>query len=113
MRSALNRLINSNSVTIYLFIHGILIQAIAFAIIYGFSLAFRERESVVETLISLWFCIPVLAVFSILIASIQIKIRKRKSESYRVPLIGLSLNILWLFGYLLALDVIFVVIKPF
>lgn len=102
-----NKIINSNSTTIFLFLYGLMIQIVAFPVIYFYGSAFKDMGSITEALILVWFCIPVVSVFSIIIAIAQIKRRKSNNEKYHVPFIGLILNMVWLLCYLLFLYKVF------
>lgn len=113
MRIIFNKLTNSNSITIFLFLYGLIVQIVALPAIFYYSLAYKDSVSVFEALVFIWFCIPVVSVFSIILAIIQIKKRKSNREKYKVPLIGLILNIVWLFCYLFVLYMVFIVVKPF
>jgi len=105
MRIKFNKLINSNSATIYLFLYGIITQIVAFPVIYFFIFIFGDKipEFEVEALITVWYCIPIVSVFSIIIAILQIKERKISNKKNKVPYIGLTLNIIWLLSYLFLL----------
>jgi uncharacterized membrane protein len=112
MRSKFNKIIRADSTTVFLFLYGLIAQIIAIPAIYWYNLAYKDLESVFETLIFIWFCIPVVSVFSIVIAVIQIIKRRRNNEKYRTPLIGLALNTAWIFSYLAFIYMVFVVGMP-
>lgn len=97
-----NKLIDTNTSTVFLFVYGLIVQAVAFSIINFFISHYPIRPSMVETFVFLWYCIPIVAVFSVIVAVIQIRIRKRNQEKYKAPLIGLVLNLLWLLGCFIA-----------
>jgi len=115
MRIKSNKLINSNSTTIFLFLYGLIAQIVAFPVIYIFITALKDVISVslIEALVFIWYCIPIVSVFSIIIAIIQIKERKINNEKCKIPLIGLILNIIWLLCYLFVIYMVFVVGMPF
>ena len=108
-----NKLIDSNAATIFIFGYGLIIQIVAFAIIYFFISNFPIKASVVEAFVGLWYCIPVVSVFSIIVALIQIKRRISGREKYRAPLIGLILNLAWLASYLFVIYLAFAGKAPF
>jgi hypothetical protein len=95
-----NRVIGSKSASIFIFGYGLIVQLVAFAIIYFFISNFPIRTSVVEAFVFIWYCIPVMSVFSVMLASVQIKRRISSHEKYKAPLIGLILNLAWLMSYL-------------
>lgn len=103
-----NRLIGSNAATVFLFGYGLIVQIVAFAIIYVFISHFPIKAAVVEALVFLWYCVPAISVFSIVLAFIQIKKRINSHEKFRVPLIGLILNLMWFLCYLLLIYMVFV-----
>jgi uncharacterized membrane protein len=112
MRSKFNKIIRADSTTVFLFLYGLIAQIIAIPAIYWYNLAYKDLESVFETLIFIWFCIPVVSVFSIIIAVIQIVKRRGNQEKYKTPLIGLTLNAVWLIGDLLFIYIVFVAEMP-
>lgn len=112
MRALFHKLIHKNLVAVFLFLYGFIVQITAFPVIYILTSAIEVRLSVVETLVFLWFLIPVVSVFSIIIALIQIRERKMSGSGYRAPLIGLILNALWLCGYLVFIYIVFFVGLP-
>lgn len=103
-----NKIINSNSATIFLFLYGLMIQIVAFPVIYFYGSAFKDMGSLTKALIFIWFFIPIVSVFSAVIAIIQIKKRRNNNEKHHVPLIGLILNMVWLLCYLFFLYMVFV-----
>lgn len=107
MGTKFNKILNSNAVTIFLFGYGLIVQIVAFETIYFFIANYPMKSSVVEAFVFLWYCIPVVSVFSIIIAFIQIKRRRNSHERYRTPLIGLILNLMWLVCYLFAIYLAF------
>lgn len=113
MRIRFNKIINSNSTTIFLFLYGLIVQIVAFPVIFYYDLAYRDMTSVFDTLVLIWYCIPIISVFSIIIATIQIKERKINNEKWKIPLIGLILNIAWLLCDLFFIYMVFVVRMPF
>lgn len=113
MENLSNRLINSNLAVIFLFAYGLIAQIVSLPVIYYFSSIEAAPPVLGETLIYIWFCIPIVAIFSIILALVQIKERSIRHEAIKMPLIGLVLNILWLIGYLSAVYMIFFVVKPF
>ncbi len=113
MRTRFNKLIDSNTATIFLFLYGLIAQVTAFAIIYFFITYLPIKEAVVEAFVFLWFCIPVIAIFSIITAAIQIKIRVTGEQKYKTPLIGLILNLAWLLCYVVVIYLAFVGKMPF
>lgn len=113
MRNIINKLTSSNSVTIFLFMYGLIVQIVALPAIYFYSLVYKDSVFVFETLVFIWFCIPVVSALSIILAIIQIKKRKSNNEKYKMPLIGLILNITWVLCYIFILYMVFIVVKPF
>ena len=107
-----HKLINTNSTTIFLFLYGLIVQIVALPAIYYYSLAYKDSKSF-EILVLIWFCIPIISVFSIIIAIIQVNDRKINNEKWKVPVIGLILNTVWLLCYLLVIYMVFVVRMPF
>jgi hypothetical protein len=107
MRIIFNKIINSNSAAIFLFLYGLITQIVAFAVIYFYISTFKDMVSLGETLVSIWFCIPIISVFSIVIAVIQIKERKTHNEKCKIPFIGLVLNTAWLLCYLFVIYMVF------
>lgn len=108
MRIQCKKIIQNNSTTIFIFLYGIIIQIVALPAIYYYSLAYKELVAAVEILIFIWFCIPIVSVFSISIAILQIKEKKMNNEKYKTPCIGLALNSLWLLCYLIGMYMVFV-----
>lgn len=113
MRNIFSKLTNSNSITIFLFMYELIVQIVALPAIYLYSLVYKDSVVVFEALVFIWFCIPVVSVFSFILAIIQIIIRKSNNEKYKMPLIGLILNITWVLCYLFILYMVFIVVKPF
>lgn len=114
MRSKLNELIGIDPATIFIFLYGVIIQIVSLPIIYYFSVLYHEYSaSMYETLFIIWYCIPAAAVFSIILAAIQIKQGKNSDGKSKMPLVGLTLNGIWFFSYLFVLYMIFVVKTPF
>lgn len=112
MSNRYNKLLNSNSSTIFLFLYGVIIQIVSFPVIYYYGVLFPETTKLVDKLIFIWFLIPMISVFSIIIATMQIKERKRNYEKWKKPLIGLILNFTWLICYLLIICFAFVIKSP-
>jgi len=112
MGSKFYKIIRTDSSTVFLFLYGLITQIVAIPAIYWYNLAYKDLESVFEALIFIWFCIPVVSVFSIIIAVAQIIKRKRNHEKYRTPLIGLTLNTAWLLIYLIFIYLVFVAGMP-
>lgn len=108
-----NRLIGSNAATVFIFGYGLIVQIVAFAIIYVFISNFPIKAVVVEALVFLWYCVPAVSVFSIVLAFIQIKKRINSHEKFRAPLTGLVLNLIWLFSYLYVIYLAYVGKVPF
>lgn len=114
MREKYNQLIDIDSATIFIFLYGVIIQIVSLPIIYYFSVLYHEYSaSMYEALFIIWYCIPAAAVFSIIIAAIQIKRGTISGRKSKMPFIGLILNGIWFFIYLFALYLIFVVKTPF
>jgi hypothetical protein len=113
MGNKFSKLIGSNSATVFLFLYGLIVQIVALPIICFFISNYPVKTSVVEASVFIWFCIPIISVFSVIIAIIQIRKRKRKKENYKTPLVGLILNLVWLLCYLFAVYMIFIVGTPF
>lgn len=113
MKIIFNKLINSDLATVFLFLYGLIVQIVSFPVIYIFITTLKVTTSSFETLVLIWYCIPVVAAISIIIAAIQINARKIRSEKFTKPLIGLILNTIWLSCYIFALYKIFVVGIPF
>ena len=109
MKIRFNKLINSNTASIFVFLYGIIVQIIALPAIYYYNLVYQDATAVFEILVSIWFCIPIISVFAILIAIIQIVVRRKSNEKWKTPLIGLILNFLWLACHLVIIYVVFVV----
>lgn len=112
MRTVLNKIINTNTATIFLFLYGLIVQIVAIPAIHLYSQVYPGSESVFEVLIFICYCIPVVSVFSIMIAVIQIVKRSRNQEKFRTPLIGLALNTAWLLIYLIFIYMVFVAGTP-
>lgn len=114
MRSKFNKLIDIEPATIFIFLYGVIIQIVSLPIIYYFSVLYHEYSApMYEALFIIWYCIPAAAVFSIMLATIQIKQRKNSVRKSKMPFIGLALNGIWFFIYLFVLYMIFVVKTPF
>jgi hypothetical protein len=109
MKLSVNRLLESNAATIFVFLYGMIIQIVALPAIYYYNMAYQDSTSVYEKLVFIWFCIPMISVLAILLASIQIAVRRKRQEKWKTPLIGLILNFLWLASYLAILYLLFVV----
>lgn len=105
----INQWIDYDLSSIFLFVYGLIIQIVSFPVIYYYSWLFREKvsEALIETLVRIWLSIPILALFSIIIAAIQIKRRKQEGKTLRIQFIGLTLNISWIICYCIFIDVIF------
>lgn len=114
MRKKLNELIDIDSASIFIFVYGVIIQIVSFPILYYFSRLYHEYSaSMYDVLSIIWYCIPAAAVFSIVLAAIQIKRGKAGERKRKMPLVGLILNGMWIFIYLVVLYMIFVVKTPF
>ena len=112
MGNRYNKLLSSNSATIFVFLYGIIIQIVSFPVIYFYGVFFPETTKLIDKFIFIWFFIPVISGFSILIAIMQIKERKRNNEKWKKPLVGLILNLVWLICYLLLIYIVFVIKSP-
>jgi len=112
MRLRFNKLVGSNAATIFMFLYGIMIQIVALPVIYYYNLAYQDATAMFEKLVLIWFCIPIISVFAILIAIIQIAVKRKSNEKWKTPLIGLILNFLWFAGYLAIIYVVFVIKAP-
>lgn len=109
MRLRLNKFVDSNTATIFMFLYGIIIQAVALPAIYFYNLIYQDTTAVYEKLVFIWFCIPIISVLAILTATYQVAFKRKNNEKWEIPLIGLILNFLWFAGYLVILYVVFVV----
>lgn len=112
MRTKFNKLTDSNAATLFLFGYGLIIQIVAFAVINFFISYYPVTEPFIEAFVLLWYCIPVIAVFSIIIAVMQLKKRIPNRERHKKPLVGLILNSVWLLCYFAVIYLVFVVKLP-
>ena len=114
MRRKFNQLIDTDPASIFIFLYGVIIQIVSLPILYNFSVLYHEYSaSMYEALFIIWYCIPAAAVFSIVLAAIQIKQGNAGGKKRKLPLVGLILNGMWVFIYLVVLYMIFVVKMPF
>lgn len=116
MRNRFNKLLKANSATIFIFLYGIIIQIVSFPVIYIYGAALQdalpESVKIIDKFIFMWFFVPIISVFSILIANMQIRERKKNHEKWKTPLVGLILNAGWLICYLILIYFVFVVKMP-
>jgi hypothetical protein len=111
MRGIFNKLIQTNTSTVFLLLYGLIIQLAALPAIHIYSLVYKDLmpASLYEILVLIWFCVPIISVFAVVIAAVQIRVRRINGEKFRAPLIGLLLNSIWIAGYAVILYLIFAV----
>ena len=102
-----NKIMGNDSTALYMGIYGLLIQILSFAVINSISNFIKADsvESTTTTLIYLWYLFPILALFPLTIAILQIRQRKAEGRPFKKPMAGLLVNAAWILAVIVFLAI--------
>lgn len=94
------KFMENNLAALYMGIYGLLIQIISLPIIYLLSnyIQADSVESTTTTLIYLWYLFPIFSLLPLTLAILQIRQRKAEGRTFKKPMAGLMVNVVWIFA---------------